>query len=148
MVRFALVTTLLLGFTAPVRAQDVLSSVELPVQLLEAPAVQASPVSSVAPSVRPQALVPLYVSFGILQLIDAHSTSRALNGGAIESNPLMKGVVGNSASLFAVKAGGTAFAIYATERLWKRNPAAAVGFMIAANAGISWVVQHNYGVVR
>ena len=142
MVRFALVATLVLGVTAPVMAQT-LDSVELPALMLRVPAVP-----SVDPPARPRLLIPLYVSFGVLQVMDAHSTTRALGGGAVESNPLMKGVVGNSASFLAVKAGGTAVAILATERLWKRNRVAAVGFMIAANAGISWVVQHNYRAVR
>ena len=146
MVRFALVATLVLGITTPVMAQN-LQSVELPAQLLEVPFVDHHLSQSDPPS-RPPALIPMYVSFGLLQLIDAHSTTRALKGGAVESNPLMKDVVGNRASLFAVKAGGTAVAIYAAERLWPRNRVAAVGFMIAANAGISWVVQHNYQVVR
>jgi hypothetical protein len=143
MVRFALVATLLFGFTAPVLAQDFLDSVELPVHLLHAPAVP-----SVAPPARPQVLLPLYVSFSVLQMMDVHSTNRALDRGGVESNPLMKGFVGNNASLIAVKAGGTAVAIYAAERLWRRNRAASIGLMIAANTGITWVVQHNYRVVR
>ena len=149
MVRFALVATLVSGVTAPVMAQN-LQSVELPAQWLEMPAVPLVDrrLSLSDSPARPQALLPMYVSFGLLQLIDAHSTTRALKSGAVESNPLMKDVVGNRASLFAVKAGGTAVAIVAAERLWPRNRVAAVGFMIAANAGISWVVQHNYHVVQ
>ena len=149
MVRFALVVTLVLGVTTPVMAQT-LHSVELPAHLLQMPPVpfvETTVSLSHAPT-RPQALLPLYVSFGALQLLDAHSTARALMSGAVESNPLMKGVVGNNASVLAVKAGGTAVAIFATERLWKRNRAAAVGFMIAANAATTWVVQHNYRAVR
>jgi hypothetical protein len=141
MVRFALVATLVLGVTAPVMAQN-LHSVELPALMLRVPA------PSVDAPARPRMLIPLYVSFGVLQVMDAHSTARALQGGAVESNPLMKEFAGNSASMLAVKAGGTAVAIFAAERLWPRNRAAAVGFMIAANAGISWVVQHNYRAVR
>src|SRR5262245_44290477 len=100
MVRFALVATLVLGVTAPVMAQD-LPSVELPAQGLEMPAVPfVDRRLSVADSpARPHALLPMYVSFGVLQLIDAHSTTRALkSGAAVESNPLMKDVVGNRAS--------------------------------------------------
>ena len=142
MVRFAVVITLVLGVTAPVMAQN-LHSIELPALMLRAPAVP-----SVDAPARPRMLIPLYVSFGVLQVMDAHSTARALQGGAVESNPLMREFAGHSASLLAVKAGGTAVAIFAVERLWPRNRAAAVGFMIAANAGITWVVQHNYRAVR
>ena len=142
MVRFALVATLVLGVTAPVMAQN-LHSVEFPALMLRVPAIP-----SVDAPARPRMLIPLYVSFTVLQVMDAHSTTQALKGGAVESNPLMKEFVGNSASLLAVKAGGTAVAIFAAERLWPRNRVAAVGFMIAANAGISWVVQHNYRAER
>ena len=174
MVRFAAVATLLLAFTAPALAQDLdsvkstgelapsrpgaslepadRSQMRLPLDassgVLHVIDAQSSAVQSVDRSDRPQMLLPLYASFGVLQVFDAHSTARALRSGATESNPLMTGVVGHSATVFAVKAGGAAAVIYATERLWKRNPAAAVGFMIAANAGMGWVVQHNYRVAR
>jgi hypothetical protein len=146
MVRFAVIATLLLGFTAPVTAQEIVAA---DAAALQVAALQNLPSlsSSYVPE-RPKALVPLYVAFGSLQLLDVHSTARALNHGAVEANPVMKSFAGNAASLMAVKAGGAAVAIYAAEKLWKRNPAAAVGFMIAANAGMAWVVQHNYRVVR
>src|SRR5687767_4142792 len=44
---------------------------------------------------RPAALLPLYLSFGVLQGLDAHSTSRALGRGAVEANPVMKAFGGN-----------------------------------------------------
>ena len=138
MVRFAILVVLSLGFTAPVMAQDVVA--------IEPQSLQLHP-SFAAPE-RPKILVPLYVSFGTLQVIDVHSTARALQRGAVEANPIMKGFAGNPASLMAVKAGGAAAAIYATEQLWKRNRAAAIGFMIVANASMAWVVQHNYRAVR
>jgi hypothetical protein len=146
MVRFAVVATLLLGFTAPVTAQEIAAADAAALQVSAVPQRPAL-ASSYAPE-RPKALVPLYVAFGSLQLLDVHSTARALNHGAVEQNPLMKSFAGNAASLMALKAGGAAVAIYAAEKIWKRNPAAAIGFMIAANAGMAWVVQHNYRVVR
>lgn len=97
---------------------------------------------------RPAALVPLYISFAALQAIDVHSTSRALDRGAAEGNPLMRGLASHEVGLLTVKAGGAAGVIYASERVWKRNRTAAVFFMVAANAAMSWVVQHNYRAVR
>lgn len=113
-----------------------------------APAESAS-----APAVRPHegrppTLVPLYVTFGTLQVLDVHSTSRAIGQGAAEANPLMKGIAGNEAGLLALKAAGTAGVILASEKMWKRNRKAAVVFMIAANSAMAWVVQHNYRAVR
>jgi hypothetical protein len=95
MVRFAIVVTLLLRFAAPVLAQEAVS-----VEPRARP-LQTSAVLPLAAADRPKVLVPLYVSFGTLQLIDVHSTARALERGAVESNPMMKTFAGNSASLIA-----------------------------------------------
>jgi ABC-type uncharacterized transport system permease subunit len=106
--------------------------------------------SQFAPSAarRPTGLMPLYISFGALQGLDAHSTASALRRGAVEANPLMKGVASNEAGLLAFKAAGTAGLIFASEKLWKKNPAAAVALMIASNSAMIWVVQHNYRASR
>ena len=101
-----------------------------------------------APQRRPDALVPLYVSFSALQVLDIHSTTRALDRGAVEANPVLRGVVGNQAGLVALKAVGTAGIIYASEKMWKRNRTASIIFMVAANSAMAWVVQHNYRAVR
>ena len=97
---------------------------------------------------RPDSLVPLYVSFGALQVLDTHSTWRALDHGAVEANPMLKGVVGNQAGLIALKAAGTAGVIFASEKMWKRNRTASIVFMVAANSAMAWVVQNNYRAVR
>jgi hypothetical protein len=97
---------------------------------------------------RPSALVPLYVSFSTLQVLDTHSTSRALSRGAAEANPLMKGIARSEIGMAAVKAAGTAGVIYASEKMWKKNKKAAVIFMVATNAAMAWVVQHNYRAGR
>ena len=96
---------------------------------------------------RPRALVPLYVSFASLQGLDAHSTARALDRGAQETNPLMRSLAEHPVGLLAVKAGATTVVIYAGEKMWKRNRVAAVVFMVAANSAMAWVVQHNYRAV-
>jgi hypothetical protein len=114
---------------------------------LAVPPSPAGPFQSVTPRVgpeRPGGLVPLYVSLATLQVLDVHSTRRALSGGAVEANPLMKGVAANSAGLLAVKAAGTAGVVYASEKMWKKNRVAAVIFMAATNSAMVWVVQHNY----
>lgn len=97
---------------------------------------------------RPGALVPLYASFATLQALDVHSTTRALDQGAVEANPMMNGIAGSPTALLAVKAAGTAGLIFASEKMWKKNRAASVFFMVAANSAMAWVVQHNYRAVR
>jgi hypothetical protein len=104
------------------------------------------PIADAVP--RPPALIPLYASFATLQLVDMHSTRRALNRGAVEANPLLSGVAGNKAMLLTVKAAGTAGVIAVSERLRKKSRTAAVMLMISVNSGMMWVVEHNYTAVR
>ena len=77
-----------------------------------------------------------------------HSTRYALDRGAVEGNPAIKGVTGTTAGMAAVKAAGTAGVIFVSEKLRTKNKAAAIGLMIASNSMMSWVVQHNYRAVR
>jgi hypothetical protein len=88
------------------------------------------------------------MSFVGLQALDAHSTFQGLARGGREANPLMRGVAESPAAFVAVKAGATAGTIYLTEKLWKRNKAAAIATMIGANVAYGLIVSHNYGVAR
>jgi Domain of unknown function (DUF5658) len=97
---------------------------------------------------RPDPLVPMYASFCALQVLDIHSTWRAVDRGAVEANPVLRGVVGNQVGLVALKAAGTAGLIYASEKMWKKNRTASIIFMVAANSAMAWVVQNNYRAVR
>jgi hypothetical protein len=156
MVRFVYVPVVLslsVGFAAPVRGQDLTSPLLAASGEASAVDSSASPphaalVAAPLQERRPAALLPLYVSFGALQGLDAHSTSRALRRNAVEANPLMKGLASHGVGMLAVKAAGTAGLIYASERIWKQNRAAGVIFMLAANSAMVWVVQHNYRAVR
>lgn len=116
--------------------------------MLAAPTPASTIKAEVGRQRRPDSLVPLYVSFGALQVLDIHSTWRAVDHGAVEANPVLKGVVGNQAGLIALKAAGTAGLIYASEKMWKRNRTASIIFMVAANSAMAWVVQNNYRAVR
>jgi hypothetical protein len=150
-VHLALVVVLICTFTvAPASAQEFPSpSLELdstgfqlataapPIELVAAPRPQ-----------RPAALVPLYISFAVLQGLDGRLTLRAIENGAVEANPLMKGVADNAAGMAAVKAAAGAGVIFVSERMWKHNKVAAVLFMTATNSAMAWVVQHNHGVAR
>jgi hypothetical protein len=141
--------------STPVAAQEVstlLQSAAISTAALEVHApptlAQAAGRFDVAQPGRPDALMPLYLSYATLQALDIHSTMRALDRGAVEANPLMKNLTASPASLVAVKAAGAAGVLYTTEQLWKKNPTAAVVFMIAANSAMAWVVQHNYQAGR
>jgi hypothetical protein len=93
-------------------------------------------------------LLPLYASFAGLQALDAHSTLRAINSGATERNPLMTGVAGQPAALFALKAGTTAATIYLVERIRPKNRVAAMAIMAGVNSFYAAVVIHNYRAAR
>jgi Domain of unknown function (DUF5658) len=140
---------------APVAAQEpstLMQSVSISPAALELqspPALAPAAATFDAPRPqRPDALMPLYLTYATLQALDVHSTLRALDRGAVEANPLMKNLTESPGSLVAVKAASAAGVLYTTEQLWKRNPAAAVVFMIAANSAMAWVVQNNYRAVR
>jgi hypothetical protein len=60
----------------------------------------------------------------------------------------MRPLSGNPAATIAVKAAASAGAIYLSERLWKKNRAAAVIAMIAANGLTGYVVSHNLRTAR
>jgi hypothetical protein len=143
------------AMSTPVAAQELptlLTAAQISTAALELDAppttAQAAEKFETARPRRPDALMPLYLSYATLQALDIHSTMRALDRGAVEANPLMKNLTASPASLVAVKAAGAAGVLYTTEQLWKKNPTAAVVFMIAANSGMAWVVQHNYQAGR
>lgn len=124
-------------------------------RLLEGPAAGAETSSEASATTglavaarRPRAMVPLYVSYAALQALDVHSTARAIDRGAVEANPVMRGMDGNRPGMLALKAAGTAGVIYAGEKLWRKNKTAAVVLMVAANSAVAFVVQRNYRIAR
>ena len=91
-------------------------------------------------------LTSLYVSFIGLQALDAHSTMRALDRGAVESNPLIEPFAGNPAALIALKAGTTVGVLYMTERVRRHNRVASIVIMAAANSVYATIVAKNYRI--
>lgn len=142
------------GFDHPASvtpASSTFSLVALPPEALaqiSVPAPQVVARSTPEPARRPKPLVPLYVSFASLQVMDIHSTSRALDRGGVEANPLMKSVAGHPIAFAAVKIAGSAALVYAAEKMWKKKRKAAVIYMVAVNTGLAFVVRHNYRAVR
>jgi hypothetical protein len=91
----------------------------------------------------PSAFPRMYVAFGLLQAVDAHSTIVTLKGGAKEANPLIGGLAGNPAALVAVKTASAAGTLYCVERLRKKNRVAAAVTMAALNSAYAVVVMNN-----
>ena len=96
------------------------------------------------PPERPRLLIPLYVSFGALQALDAHSTLKAVDRGYVEVNPLVAPTSKNGAAMTAMKIAVTTFVIVGSEKLWRRNRVAAVATIIAVNGAYAAIVAHNY----
>ena len=100
------------------------------------------------PTTRPAALPSLCVSFAALQAFDIYSTTQALSRGAHEANPMMRGVVGNPALFWTVKAAATVAPLLAAERLWKTNKAASIAVMMVGNGVMAAVAAHNANILR
>ena len=95
---------------------------------------------------RPKLLMPLYVSFAGLQVLDTLSTGAALRSGGAEANPLLGSIAGSPGALLSTKAAVTGAMIYASERLWKQNRVGAVATMIGVNSAYAMIASHNYAV--
>lgn len=94
---------------------------------------------------RPVLLIGLYVSFGLLQALDAESTLRALQGGkAREGNPLLCPFASNPAALATIKLGLTGGTIFGIDRLCKSHRRLGMAVLAAINAGYTCMVVRNY----
>ncbi|HMF99167.1 MAG TPA: hypothetical protein VKE96_32935 [Vicinamibacterales bacterium] len=108
--------------------------------------ISARPASAQAP--RPVALIPLYVSFGVLQGLDIHSTMKARAAGGREANPVLTVGGDSTLSLVLLKSASTAGVVFGTERLARSHPKGAVWLMVCLNAALAVAVAHNYSVSR
>jgi hypothetical protein len=105
-------------------------------------------VRTAAPTSRGALLPALYVSLAGLNVFDAYSTSKGLALGATEQNPLLKGIAGSPAAMWAVKGGATAVSIYMAERLWRKHRRAeAIAVMVISNGMMAAVAARNSAVL-
>ncbi len=99
--------------------------------------------------VRGTLLPSLYVSLAGLNAFDAYTTTVGVSTGATEANPVMRGVAGNPAAMWAVKGGVTAASIYMAERLWKKNrKVEAITVMAITNGMMAVVAARNAAVLN
>jgi hypothetical protein len=97
---------------------------------------------------RPAGLVALYASFAALQAFDAISTTKGIDRGAAEANPIMSGVAGNPAAFWTIKAATSVGVVLAVERLWKRSKPGAIAVMVIANGLSAALAAHNIGILN
>ena len=93
---------------------------------------------------RPGVLMPLYFTFVGLQALDMHSTMSAVESGAREANPMVRGTLGNPAGMVVLKAGTAAGVVFLAEKVWRRNRTAAIVTMFALNSAYITIAAHNY----
>lgn len=103
-------------------------------------------VSNAFTAMRNDPQLALYATHGTLQTLDLWTTSRALNAGQRETNPLFAG--GNRSTMIAAKAAAFGLNLYIVERLAETRPRTARWVMIGANAFMSIVVANNLAVAR
>ena len=143
----AIVATILLAVTAaPSLASDEAAKTDAPLQTAIAREAKSSqntlaPWAVVDAQKRPGTLTALYGSYAALQVLDVVSTKRALDAGAREVNPVMRG--NNMAATIAVKAAAGGATIYFAERMWKKNKVGAIAMMAALNGASAIIVARN-----
>jgi len=137
------------SFAVAAEPPDATGTVAAAVPALAADVDWSLPPIHIASASRGAVLPSLYAGLAGLQAFDVYSTFAGLRRGAVEANGLMKGVAGNPAALWAVKAGATATSIIVAERLWKQNRrVAAIVTMVAANGVMAAVAARNASVLR
>jgi uncharacterized protein DUF5658 len=112
--------------------------------------VPSAPIQS-RPEVKqtPRGLLPaLYAGNIALQVMDTHSTFRALDAGLVESNPMMRWTTDHPVAFVSMKAAATATTILVAEKIRKKYPRRAALFMAGVNTAYAFVVLHNYRVTN
>ena len=89
-----------------------------------------------------------YVAFGLLQLLDAQSTSRALASGAYETNAVLAGIANRPVALMATKTLVAAGTLTLMERVRKKHPRAALLTMMVMNSAYAVVVVRNSRIAQ
>ena len=135
----AVVTALCVAHATSAAAQSIATPPSARVIIEPASLIRVEP----PPAKRPIILPALYVSLGAVQAWDVYSTSAALKAGAIEGNPLVAPIAGNSAGMIALKVGTAATTVFFAERLWKKNRAGAIVMMAAINGATAAVAMRN-----
>jgi len=140
--------------TSAVLSQANLSALMQPVQLAEAaqfPVNLSLPrpnVSVDGNSAAKMGMAAVYASTALMHVLDVDSTLKALKRGAIEANPLMKGVVKNRGMFIATKAAIATASIYATSRMAKNNKVHAIIASAAINSAYLMIVKNNYKIAN
>jgi Domain of unknown function (DUF5658) len=94
----------------------------------------------------PPSLTDMYLKHAALQSLDVLTTVSALSQGHAEANPILG--KGHTAAIVGAKVAAMSASVYLTQKLWKRNPKAAMVTMVVTNAVLSAVIVNNSAVLR
>lgn len=148
------------GFVAEASAQErvEVSTVDFTASILNnsgIPAVKFSDLQQFPVPVQPLGrrttsglLKSMYATTAVMQGLDVHSTLKAFKAGAVEGNPLMKGITGNRVAFVATKAAVAASTMLAARQIAKRSKVGAVITLVAVNSAYAMIVRHNYNLAR
>jgi hypothetical protein len=90
----------------------------------------------------------LYVTTGVVQGLDAQSTFKALDAGAVESNSLVKSFASNRPAFIALKVTMATAFIYAGHDLSKRHKVGAIIALGLVNSLYTAIALNNYHVAH
>ena len=90
----------------------------------------------------------LYATTLTMQMLDVDSTLKSMRRGAIETNPLMAGLVGNKAAFVATKFGVAAATIYAANKIAKDSKVGAILTLVGINSAYAMIVKNNYAIAN
>lgn len=90
----------------------------------------------------------LYASTVAIQGLDAVSTFRALDAGAVETNPLVSWATPSRPGFLALKMGIASAAIYSAHELSRRHKVRAMIALVAMNSAYAALAAHNYTIAR
>ena len=126
------------GAAAQPRLEILGGAIELPAPVLEAPE------EGEKCEARSPWLTPMLATHAALQIIDAHSSRRAIEAGGREANVLMRWAVTSDVRAYSVKGGGAAVIWWLVDRDACKHPQRALWTAIVMNAVSALVVRHNY----
>ena len=107
----------------------------------------ASPPPQRVAGSRPSILmVSSYAVTAIVQGLDAHSTFKALDAGAVETNPLLTPLANNRKGFIALKVAIASALIYEAHGTSKQHKIRAVLLLGAIDAAYVALARHNYQV--
>jgi hypothetical protein len=113
---------------------------------------QTASASSSAPAPKPSGhrpsvlMLSSYAVTAIVQGLDAHSTFKAIDAGAVETNPLLTPLANNRPAFVALKAAIAAALIYEGHGTSKQHKIRAVLILGAIDTAYVALARHNYQV--